>query len=111
MRTDSDGGGEEGPEDGEQDALAMNLAKILGTKPKKKSKTAKVEKNKKLPMSGGKPKKSIVSPIEAIPEEEEADYEERPAHAEEMPFRHRAATLVDIEMEADSDLDDFEENN
>ena len=33
MRTDSDEGGEEGPEDGEQDALAMNLAKILGTKP------------------------------------------------------------------------------
>ena len=28
-----------------------------------------------------------------------------------MPARHRAATLVDIEMEADSDLDEFEENN
>ena len=28
-----------------------------------------------------------------------------------MPARYRAATLVDIEMEADSDLDDFEERN
>ena len=56
-------------------------------------------------------KKSIVSPIEAIPEEEEAECEDRPVWREEMPARHRAATLVDIEMEADSDLDDFEERN
>ena len=45
-------------------------------------------------------KKSIVSPIEIIPEEEEAEYEDRPAWKDDMHARHREATLVDIEMEA-----------
>ena len=87
----------------------MNLAKILGQDKKSKAKTTI---NPKKPSVGGNMgKKSIVSPIEVIPEEEEADFEDKPTFNDNMPARHRAATLVDIEMEADSDLDEFEENN